>query len=168
MKVPFYYKLLLLVAFVLVSCTYTNKLSPANQQSDDAQIAQLALVSFLEDLHDGKYEQAAQLYGGSYDTMLDHNPGIDPANHPALIQNACTINGAQCLEVKSAILDREVSASEYSYQVEFLNSDGTQFVLSPCCGGNETDSPTQASFIFTVIKDEDGNFLVMDMPPYMP
>jgi len=100
--------------------------------------------------------------------MVDHNPRIDPCNQTALIQNACKINGAQCLEVKSAGLDQAISTTEIDLKVDFLNEDGTFFVRGPCCGGNETDSPSQTVFHFTVIKGEGGKFLAMNMPPYQP
>jgi hypothetical protein len=123
---------------------------------------------FLENLHNRRYDEAAQLYGGTYEIMTDHNPSIDPSNHAVLLQNACTINGAQCLEIKSVVLDKEVTPTEFDFIVDFLNEDGTLFVQGPCCGGNETDSPPQSIFTFTVSKDSRGKFLVTDMPPYTP
>jgi hypothetical protein len=153
---------------LLVSCTATTTQSPTNGQADDYRIAQEALAAFLTDLNEGRYEGAARLYGGSYDTMITQNPDIDSANHPALLQNACKINGYQCLEVKRIELDQVVSPTEYTFSVEFMNDDGTLFILGPCCGGNETDSPPKSSFVFKVIKDKQDNFMVIDMPPYMP
>lgn len=135
---------------------------------NNEQLALQALAAFLDHLHNGRYEEAAQLYGGTYEIMTDHNPSIDPSNHAALMKNACMINGVECLEVYTAGPDRKISASEYNFKVEFMNADGTLFVRGPCCGGNETDFPPQSTFIFTVIKDSEGKFLVMNMPPYMP
>lgn len=162
------YPLLLSMVLFLISCTTNVIGTPKTKQYGDEQHAQQALIDFLENLHDEQYEEAAKLYGGTYEIMIDQNPAIDPADHAPLMQNACTINGAQCLGVKSAVLDRDVSAIEFAFKVEFLNEDGTLMVLGPCCGGNVTDSPPQSSFIFSVIKARDGKFLVMDMPPYMP
>jgi hypothetical protein len=168
MKESIHPVLIFFAVFILASCTARITESPSADQSDFEQLAQKALMVFLEDLHEGKYVQAVYLYGGNYEIMMDHNPDLDPNDHAALLQNACTINGAQCLEVKSAVLDREVSATEFDFRVEFLTEDGSLFTLGPCCGGNETDSPPQTSFNFTVNKDGDGRFLVMNMPPYMP
>jgi hypothetical protein len=168
MKASIYYLLVLSLVFFLTSCDAEVIEPLSTEQYDDEQLAQQSLVAFLENLHDEKFEKGVGLYGGTYEIMNDHNPSIDPTNHVALMKNACTINGAQCLEVKSATLDREVSAKEFAFRVEFLNEDGTLFVLGPCCGGNQTDSPPQSAFLFTVIKDSDGKFLVMNMPPYVP
>ena len=135
---------------------------------DDFQNAEQALLDFLEELSAGNYKEAAELYGGGYEIMIEHNPDLDPNNHAALIQNACTINGAQCLKVESVALDHKAAVNGYIFLVEFQNEDGTLFELGPCCGGNETDTPPRSSFTFTVVKDDEGQFLVMDMPPSMP
>ena len=137
-------------------------------EGDDLQNAEQAILDFLEELNEGNYKEAAELYGGGYEIMIDHNPSLDPNNHAELIQNACAINGAQCLKVESVALDHKAAVNEYIFLVEFLNADGSLFVLGPCCGGNETDTPPRSSFAFTVVKDNEGKFLVMDMPPSMP
>jgi DNA-binding CsgD family transcriptional regulator len=153
--------------------------SPVNPQPglpSDEQLGLHTLVDFLTYLYEGDYEKAAQLYGGSYEIMLEHNPEMDPNDHAALLQNACTINGAQCLRIFSAgptsagpYESYELANQfEFTYQVEFADDDGTRFVLGPCCGANATDSPPQSIFYFTVVKVEPGRFLVMDMPPYAP
>jgi DNA-binding CsgD family transcriptional regulator len=140
----------------------------------DEPLALGILVDFLTYLYKGEYEKAALLYGGSYETMIDHNPDIDPNDHSALLHNACLINGAQCLEVLSAGPAtagpiESLNLSEFKFQVEFANPDGSLFVLGPCCGGNETDSPSQSIFYFTVnIIESIPEFKVMDMPPYAP
>ena len=64
----------------------------------------------------------------------NQNPNIDPNDHTALFQNACTLNGMQCLQVKSASLDKKVSDTEIVSKIDFLNEDGTIFELEPCCG----------------------------------
>lgn len=153
--------------------------SPTVNQLADLSNEQLGLhtlVDFLSYLNQGDYEKAAQLYGGSYETMLEQNPVVDPADHIALLENACTINGVQCLQVSSAGpasagpygTDETARMDEFEYQVEFIDATGAPFVLGPCCGGNATDFPPQSVFYFTVVKANDGRFLVMDMPPYMP
>jgi DNA-binding CsgD family transcriptional regulator len=140
----------------------------------DEPIALGILVDFLTYLYKGEYEKAASLYGGSYETMIDHNPDIDPNDHSTLLHNACLINGAQCLEVLSAGPAtagpiESINMSEFKFQVEFANPDGSLFVLGPCCGGNETDFPSQSIFYFTVnLVESSPEFKVMDMPPYAP
>jgi hypothetical protein len=162
------FSLTVTLALLLVSCaTPQGELASTDSQSDD-QRARDVLIEFLQSLHNSEYDKAAQLYAGTYETMRDHNPSTNPDDHVALLRNACTINGAQCLQVKSAALDQKVSNTEFVFRVEFLNGDGTLFVLGPCCGGNETDFPPQSVFYLTVVKTDKDNYVVMDMPPYAP
>lgn len=168
MKNFIYSFLTITLVFFLVSCTTQPSELPSTETLSDDQLALHVLVDFLESLHDGKYDEAAQLHGGTYEFMIDHNPGIDPNDHTALLQNACTINGAQCLQVKTAGLDKKVTNKEFVFKVDLLNADGTLFVLGPCCGGNETEFPPQSIFYFTVVKVDKDKFIVMNMPPYAP
>jgi hypothetical protein len=134
----------------------------------DEQLAEQALVEFFADLHAGRYAQAAEAYGGSYEVMIDHNPALDPADHAALFRSACTINGAQCLEVLRVELLPTTAAQEFHFEVVFRLEDGSPFVLGPCCGGFETDFPPVSAFTYTLSKGGDGRFRVMDMPVYVP
>ena len=146
MKNIIHFLLSIFLAFLLMSCSpQQGGATPTESLSDD-QLALHRLVEFLESLHNGNYADAVQYYGGSYETMIYHNPGIDPNDHSALLQHACTINGAQCLRVKSAGLDHKVSDTEFIFKVDYLNPDGTLFVLGPCCGASETDMPPQSVF----------------------
>jgi hypothetical protein len=48
------------------------------------------------------------------------------------------------------------------------SSDGSLFVLGPCCGANETEMPPVSQFEYKVTRDASGQFVVMDLPPYVP
>jgi hypothetical protein len=133
----------------------------------DAEQARQTLVTFFEALNQARYEDAIDLYGGSYEIMIDHNPILDPDDHIALWKNACTINGAQCLIVRSSTL-KEINGDEYVFIIEFSNPDGTLFVLGPCCGGSATDFPPVSQFEYRVQKMSDGKFVVLDLPIYVP
>lgn len=168
MKQRTYFSLLIALMLFLMSCApEQGKLPPTAAPGDDER-ARHVLVDFLQSLHDGQYDKAAQLYGGTYQTMIDHNPSINPNDHSALLRNACAINGAQCLLVKSAGMDTIVSETQFVFNVELLNADGTLFVLGPCCGGNETDFPPQSAFHFMVLKVDKDRYVAKDMPPYAP
>ncbi len=162
--------ILMVISFglFLASCNARKTEPPADKAGEDATRAQRSLITFLENLHAGRYEEAARLYGGTYEIMIDHNPNLDPNDYIGLLRNACTINGAACLELKSITLEKEAAANEFDFKVEFMNEDGSLFVLGPCCGGNETDTPPQSVFTFTVIEKDNGDFVVIEMPPYVP
>jgi hypothetical protein len=162
MKNLTYFSLIATLILALMSCI------PRQGGLSDEQIALDMLVNFLESLHNGEYDEAARLYGETYETMIDHNPGVNSSDHAALLRSACTINGMQCLQVKSISLDKKVSDTEFVFKVDFLNEDGMLFLLGPCCGGDEADILPQSLFYFTVRKVDKNDFHVMDIPPYAP
>ncbi|UCF62343.1 MAG: hypothetical protein JSV37_06505 [Anaerolineaceae bacterium] len=138
------------------------------QDSSETELAVRALAAFFSHLHAGEYDQAVGLYGGTFDIMIDHNPEINPDDHATLFRNACTVNGAQCLEIKSVILDEQASPTEFKFAVEFKNEDGSLFELGPCCGATETEQPPQSVFIYTVAKSATDDYVVLEMPIYIP
>jgi len=138
-----------------------------NAMIDDNH-AYTVLLQYFDHLHAGRYEDAVTLYGGDYQLLIDQNPEIDPADHVALLKNACTTNGFRCLKIKLAGIDRKNSPNEYVFTVQFQNDDGTLFVLGPCCGASETEQPPISFFEIRVLKAAEGEFRVLDMPPYMP
>lgn len=134
----------------------------------DDELAYTILLQFFDHLHAGRYEDAVTLYEGDYQLLIDQNPEIDPADHIALLKNACTFNGFRCLKIKLAGIDWKNSPNEYVFTVQFQNEDGSTFVLGPCCGASETEQPSVSFFEIRVLKIAEGEFRVLDMPPYMP
>lgn len=134
----------------------------------DAELARQSLIQFTEYLHEGKYDEAARLYGGPYEVMISHNEDVDPEDRIAVSRRACTINGAQCLRVRSATLQEQISPTEYVFLVEFEYDDGTLFVQGPCCGADETQQPPRSQFPYRVARQPGNDFVVLDMPIYLP
>jgi hypothetical protein len=149
-------------------CTSSSIVARETFGTDEAQAARQALTAFFSHLHAGEYDRAADLFGGSYDVMRDHNPEIDPDDHAALFQSACTINGAQCLQVRRATLRKAGSPVEFQFAVEFANDDGSLFTTASCCGGKERNSKHRTEFIYTVRMECTGEFKVLDPPIYLP
>jgi len=127
-----------------------------------------AVYLFFDYLHTGRYEDAVNLYNGSYQVMVDQNPSIDAADHVKLMKSACTVNGFQCLQLKVAGIEYKPSPNEYLFTVQFQNDDGSLFVLGPCCGASETEQPPVSLFEVRVTQVAEGEFRILDMPPYMP
>lgn len=134
----------------------------------DEEAALRTLIVFFEHLRAGDYDAAADLYGGSYETMIAHNPEVDPSDRAALLEAACTINGAVCLEVASAqpVHLADSMEGDFAFTVEFRNGDGSIFVLGPCCG--EVSPERMLEFTFHVHKAAEYLFQVMDPPVYQP
>jgi hypothetical protein len=123
---------------------------------------------FFELLNQREYKRATALYGGDYQGLQEWNILIDPKDHAVLLKIGCELNGLQCLQVKRIVDEKVVSLAEYHFTVEFLNQDGSLFVRGPCCGGNATDFPPESQFAYTVIRNCDGEFLVRELPVYVP
>lgn len=138
--------------------------APAKQAAEPAQ---QALVDFFNYLSKGQYEQASEVYGGTYETLTGMNPDIDPGDLVALWEAGCQFNGLRCLPVRSAAL-KEQSGDTFIFTVEFSNPDGSLFVLGPCCGATETEMPSVSQFEFTVQKTPQGQFKVLTLPVYVP
>jgi len=136
--------------------------------SEGLEKARNALTTFFELLHQRKYEEAAELYGGDYQVLQGWNPSLDPQDYRSLLANGCEINGLQCLQVKRIMDEKVVSVAEYHFTVEFMKQDGSLFMRGPCCGASATDDPPESQFTYTVIKNCAGEFLVRELPVYVP
>lgn len=158
------------LALALAACTSqqvaTEQPTPTSLPSTIDE-AHDVLVNFLTLLHAKNYAEAAPLYGGDYEQLQVFNPQIDPADHVALWTWACDNQLLQCLEVRSATFETQVGDS-YIFQVEFSNPDGSLFILGPCCGANETEMPPVSQFEYTVSRNAEMKFVVMNTPPYVP
>ena len=126
------------------------------------------LTNFLTALHDGDYAAAAELYGGSYEVMVAHNPALDSGDHAGLLRAACLVNGAVCLLPQSVVPAHEAEgvAGGDSFQVSFMAEDGSRFELGSCCG--ETNGSAQTEFVFVVENQGEGQFRVVTPPVYVP
>ncbi len=144
---------------------------------DPAPLASAVLEDYLNSLAFGgsglghyTYEQAAELYGGSYQELIELNPEIDPGDHAALLQNACEVNGLQCLRVHEVVSSRTLLGADGSYDihltVQLEDPSGEVFYTGLCCGSG--DAPQQMEFDFKVRRSADGTFQVLDLPPYLP
>jgi hypothetical protein len=129
-------------------------------------VAMETLTQFFSYLHDGLYTEAARLYGGSYQELADMNSLIDPADYEALWENACKINGFQCLYIESIGPKSHTPPSEFTFLVGFMDDVGNTFRREACCG--DTSTTQQEVFEFKVQKAQDGGFKVMDLPVYVP
>lgn len=159
-------RFLLLLCILLASCAPQATPAPTSLPST-ANEAQDALIRFFDLLNAAQYDEADLYYGGNYEQLQIFNPTADPADHAALWSWSCEFAGLQCLKVRTAAL-KELQGDTYIFQVEFSNSDGSLFVLGPCCGANEIEMPPVSQFDYRVARDSDGKFKVMDLPPYVP
>lgn len=138
--------------------------TPDSEKSEEKhyQDPRQALDDFLTYLHEGQYEEAAELYGGDYEMLEEYNPNVNPQNRSELLARYCTINGGMCLEPK--IMDLQTfSEDHFTGTVRFFYSDGDVYKVGPFAG--EEGEPTIFEADYDVIKIND-NYKVMQLPPY--
>src|SRR5258707_2895179 len=123
-----------------------------------ASEAQEALIKFFDLLNSKQYADADVLYGGDYEQLKIFSSDTKPADHAKLWADACQLAGLQCLKVRTATLKNQ-QGDTYVFQVEFSNTDGSLFVLGPCCGSNATDMPTVSQYEYKVTRNANGKFL---------
>jgi hypothetical protein len=127
--------------------------------------AEQILADYLAALREADYAEASALYGGSYEIMLDHNPAIDPADHAALFEAACTINGAVCnLSLRSVVHVAALGSGIYRFTVELQDPAEALFELWQCCT-DTPDRPPYTQFAF-LVEQVDGRYRVMTVPVY--
>ena len=161
------FSILLLIIF-LSSCTPQPGNTPESTSlPSTAEEAHTTLINFFTLLNAKKYAEADALYGGSYEQLQVFNPDADPSDHATLWASACEMSGLQCLEVRTATF-KDLQGDTYVFQVEFNNADGSLFILGPCCGANETEMPPVSQFEHKVTRNASGQFVVMNLPPYVP
>lgn len=170
----------ILVFILLLSSCLPGQKNPSSQEGgvapNEASLdppslevqAQTALTDFYDALTQGRYEQAALLYGGSYEELEYFNPTIDPDNKADLTRAACELNGFVCLSAYEISLVHAGEPPSFKYEVSFANPDGSLFVLGPCCGASEEDMPPVSVFSVEVTCNQDGICQVLNFPPYVP
>lgn len=135
---------------------------------EKVEAARQALSAYLEMLIQGKYSEAAELYGSSYDILRSNNPTIPGDNFAGLIEAGCTLNGFVCnLSIKNEVSYAVIAPDTYRFSLELLNPDGSLFILGPCCGASEVESPPVSQFDF-IVKETEQGYKVMTLPVYVP
>ncbi len=138
--------------------------------SDEMEMARNTLLSFFDQLSAGNYTKAAELYGGTYENLIEMNPEINSNDHAALLESACMINGFKCLQVKDVVRQEQTWPDLFTFTLEFSNPDGTLLEISDCCGTSGLEETNQSSFEYRVARvPQAGNiFLVQTLPVYLP
>ncbi len=161
--------------FDLVSGDFTLDSSLEDPVSEAARFLREYLAALFwgdkSDIEFYSYEQAARMYGGSYETLMEMNPDADPDDRASLLRLACEANGFMCLRLRevlsTAVEPREGGAQAIYFTVNLMNPDGSVFFQGPCCGAEASESP-ESEFQFTVLALAEGGMEVLQLPPYVP
>jgi hypothetical protein len=150
-------------AVLASGCARTPPGSPAYRAT-----AEGTLRTFLALLAEGKYGEASGLYGGPVDVLQGWFPDQDPQDVAGLLQAACSRRLLQCLPVRSIQPRNAAGSGEIAFDVQFNLPGGTLFVRGPCCGATSTEMPDESTFTFRARPKTDGDFVILDLPPYVP
>lgn len=148
--------------------TLPGEISTPTIPSQIEETARGTLRSFFAYLNQGDYEQAVRLYGGSYEELYYMNPTINPENKAELLESGCQFNGFMCMKVLNESLVEVKETSEFIFEVNFANPDGSLYIMGPCCGASEEVSPPKSNFVIHVICETEDVCRVVDLPPYVP
>lgn len=132
----------------------------------ESEAGRQVLMAYFKALHEERYGQAAEMYGGSYDDLRYMNPNIDPNDHAALWAQGCQVNGMHCFPVRAATFKAQ-DGDTFIYTIEFTDREGGRFILGPCCGATETEMPPVHQFEYRVVH-QNGKYLVIDPPVLVP
>jgi len=163
-------QLIIIIIFSLlaVSCGFAGDIKDPIPTEGKKPEAISAFRDYFEYLENGSYDLAVTYFGGSYEVLQDYNPTLDPDNYQELLRNACEINGFQCLRVNEIVDIQEISPKEFVISANFITGDGQILVRGPCCGASEEDMSPESIFTFKVIKNDSGEYKVLDLPVYLP
>jgi hypothetical protein len=142
--------------------------SLSSEPPEDIDQASLALKGYFNALRFGRYREAVGWFGGSYETLAAMNPDTPAGDEAGLFSSACTANGFFCLGVDSALLERVTEDGRYLFQVSFTDPEGNLFILNPCCGADLEVQPPVWLFRYSVQRDQNGRFKVVELPVYSP
>jgi hypothetical protein len=151
------------IASNVVSMNIPGERKPS--QGDGVE-AKDTLMGYFTLLHEGRYAEAVDLYGGSYDVLQAWNPTADAEDYAGLFEKGCTVNGLHCLPVRQVQPLSSASADEFTFGVEFENPDGSVFVMDPEGEWPEGAFP-KSIFDYTVVRTVDG-YAVTELPVYAP
>jgi hypothetical protein len=129
--------------------------------------AEAAMLEFYALLHEGRYDEAASLYGGSYEILRGYNPDLDPEDRSGLLRSACTLNGFYCAPVRRVLEAVPRADGAFEFTVEFEGEDGP-FTLRACCDSSAEDLTGETQFQVGVLPSGGGEYRIESLPIYVP
>jgi hypothetical protein len=153
-----------IIAFPQLS--FTPLLPSGLPPATDLDAAREAMLSFFSALNEWRYDDAAALFGGSYDIYKTQDEAIS-ADQPGMAwQIICT--SEFCLPVSDILESRQSASDTYEFLVGFASDNGFRFDYSICCG-NFDPTPSTTWFVYSVkVEKVDGQWKVMGGPIPLP
>ncbi len=138
------------------------------QQAQELEAAQAVLEAYFSALASGQYGEAASLYAGDRELLIEMNPDLPPDGLEALFQAYCTINGGVCgLTIRNIVQREQLSGNTVRFTLELGKPDGSLFQFGPCCGEEGDFYWPMTQFEFSLRRDN-GRYEVLELPIYVP
>lgn len=140
------YFILITLLLVMTGCT-----GKAEEYPDDPETL---VQAYFNSLYDENYEKVATYYGGTYEELQGYHPQMNGNDHAALFEAYIEITGGQLVNIESIIKINEIRTNEeYSFELTFIDKKGTSF---------------REGMVYTYsVKKVDGQYKVMELPPYL-
>lgn len=133
---------------------------------DEVAQSEAALQEYFTALNEARFDDAADLYAGDFEELSAINPDIDPQDHGQLFERWCTQNGGVCLPIREIVSRDVLDDGGVRFRVQFSNADGSLFEIGPCCG--EVDTGQRTNEFDYVVRRADGEWKVVQLPPFVP
>lgn len=130
-------------------------------KAQDLAGAKAAVKGYLNALAEGRYDDAAALYGGSVEELHSWVPDAPADDVAAMLKQSCTTLVFQCLPVRAVDKGTATSAADWTFLVQFNNREGKLFSLQL------PFEKAHTQFSFNVRKDGK-RFTVNSLPLYVP
>jgi WD40 repeat protein len=153
--------------------------------SSDLASARQILLTYLDDLNQGKYTDAATLFysdkidatSPDFQSMKQYHPGLNLNDVPGVLMALCQNKRFPCAKFRDTVYQGSIAnglagalnggfaSSDFSFFVEFDAPDGSALVSPvPCSNAAGSCAPTTA-FMFNLERGSDGRFKLVSLPP---
>jgi WD40 repeat protein len=140
---------------------------------DQVIMAKQVLLTYLDDLNQGKYSDAAALYYSNqvapnspdYQFLKKSHPQLDLSNIPGVLQVTCEDKRFPCGKFRDVVFQGDMNGLGISFYVEYAAPDGSALASPiPCTQIGSTCAPTTA-FLFGLMKSDSGEYKLVSLPP---
>lgn len=128
--------------------------------------AEAVAREYFSSLSEGRFADAAAVYGGNFEELSAINPDLDPLDQAGLLERWCRQNGGVCLPIREVVSRDVLEDGAIRLRVQFSNPDGSLFEIGPCCG--EVDTGQRTNEFDYVVRSVDGDLRVLQLPPFVP
>ena len=143
------------------------------QADDQITAARQVLMTYLDDLYQKKYSDAAALYysdriepnSPDYQFLKKSHPSLDLNNLPGVLQTTCEDKRFPCGQFRDLVFQGNAFPNSISFYVEYAAPDGSALVSPIPCSGLPSACLPATSFLFNLMQDSNGNYKLVSLPP---